>query len=153
MENIFERIDEAQRIINQQRMLKSRQQMLIAPLLMDLERIPAILERVTCIYNNSAEIPVGKYPMRDYFMLVVMLLYSPKVFTGEFLNRGLRDVIAQSLGVTPAHVSNQVRRVWEWCRYYKDFRKGVWTMYDKIATEFQEVGKRTSTPTTHEGLN
>lgn len=138
MENIFERIDEAQRIIKQRSVLKSQQEMLITPVINDSKLIPVILEQVTYIYNNSSEITVRKYPIRDYFALVVMLLYCPKVFTGEMMNRGLRDVIAQALGITPAHVSNQIKRAWEWCRFYKDFRKGVWTIYNDIIAGLAE---------------
>lgn len=62
---------------------------------------------------------------RKEFLFVILLLYSPSALSGGRMRRGLREVIAVTVGCSCSNVSHDYQNVWFYYISYKKFREDV----------------------------
>lgn len=62
---------------------------------------------------------------RKEFLFVILLLYSPSALAGGRMRRGLREVIAVTVGCSCSNVSHDYQNVWFYYISYKKFREDV----------------------------
>ena len=62
---------------------------------------------------------------RKEFLFVILLLYSPSALAGGRMRRGLREVIAVTVGCSCSNVSHDYQNVWFYYVRYKKFREDV----------------------------
>ena len=100
--------------------------------LKDIDTIYKVYDWVTQLCNEREEINNFRYDTKHYFLIIAALLYSPRIFAGQFLERGKRDIIAEVLGLSPSHISNSLRSVCSWYKLYKDFQSSLDYLYSEI---------------------
>ena len=100
--------------------------------LKDIDTIYKVHDWVIDLCNNRDEINNFRYSEKHYFLIIAALLYSPRIFAGQFLERGKRDVIADVLNLSPSHISNSLRSVCSWYKYYRDFQSSLDYLYSEI---------------------
>lgn len=100
--------------------------------LKDIDTIYKVYDWVTQLCNEREEINNFRYDTKHYFLIIAALLYSPRIFAGQFLERGKRDVIADVLNLSPSHISNSLRSVYSWYKFYKDFQSSLDYLYSEI---------------------
>lgn len=103
----------------------------LAPKLKDQKHIPQIYEWVKEL-SNSESVDTLNYDPKHYFLVIVAMIYSPRIFAGFFLYRGKRLIVAETLGLSPSHISNSLRMVCEWLKYYRGFRSAINYLYSEI---------------------
>lgn len=118
--------------------LKQIESVLHKPILTDKTLIPLVEELVNEICEHE-EVDTVRYSPKHYFLIIIALLYSPRVFGGEFMHRGYRDEIAESLGLSSSHISNSIRTVCAWSRYYEGFQKSLDYLYNEVLKQLEEI--------------
>jgi hypothetical protein len=82
--------------------------------------------QISTIYDTF---PEGRthsaFLKRKKFLFVVLLLYSPAALAGGRMRRGLREVIAVTVGCSCSNVSHDYQNVWFYYTSYKKFREDV----------------------------
>ena len=110
--------------------------------LKDIDTIYKVYDWVTQLCNEREEINNFRYDTKHYFLIIAALLYSPRIFAGQFLERGKRDVIAEVLNLSPSHISNSLRSVCSWYKFYKDFQSSLDYLYNEILNRIEINGLR-----------
>lgn len=95
--------------------LLRRKQRLLSPRLEDYALIPGLYERYT-------KLNIQREMSRRVFVLVIMLLYSPKSLIGRKLNLGLRDELAKLFRCERSLISHLMRNIVFWYKNDKSFR-------------------------------
>lgn len=98
----------------------------------DMDSIYKIHDWILELCNSRDEINNFRYTEKHYFLIIAALLYSPRIFAGQFLERGKRDIIAEVLGLSPSHISNSLKSVCSWYKFYKDFQSSLDYLYAEI---------------------
>lgn len=98
----------------------------------DMDSIYKIHDWIVELCNSRDEINNFRYTEKHYFLIIAALLYSPRIFAGQFLERGKRDIIAEVLGLSPSHISNSLKSVCSWYKFYKDFQSSLDYLYAEI---------------------
>lgn len=112
--------------------LKATERDVLKPTLEDLSLIPIIYSWVLELCATREEIKTKHHNNFHYFLLVIGLLYSPGVFIGIAAKRGLRNKIAETVSLKPSTISNSLRSVCNWYKYYKDLRISLDYLYSEI---------------------
>lgn len=110
--------------------------------LKDIDTIYKVYDWVTQLCNEREEINNFRYDTKHYFLIIAALLYSPRIFAGQFLERGKRDVIADVLNLSPSHISNSLRSVCSWYKFYRDFQSSLDYLYSEILNRIEINGLR-----------
>ena len=63
--------------------------------LKDMDTIYTVYEWIIELCEKRDEIDTFRYCTKHYFLIVAALLYSPRIFAGQFLERGKRDALAE----------------------------------------------------------
>lgn len=98
----------------------------------DMDSIYKVHDWIVELCNSRDEINNFRYNEKHYFLIIAALLYSPRIFAGQFLERGKRDVIAEVLGLSPSHISNSLKSVCSWYKFYRDFQSSLDYLYAEI---------------------
>jgi len=118
--------------------LMERKNLVLVPYSYDKKMIPVIYIWIEDICNKDNKIGSGKYSPKDYFILIVALLYSPRVFAGFTIERGIRRIIASTLNLSSTHITNSLKSVCNWYKVYADFRISVEYIYEKIINRIND---------------
>lgn len=132
-------------IINYQRQyekLKEIEKVVLKSDLRDIDTIYTVYDWVEELCTNRSEIESFKYDTKHYFLIIAALLYSPRIFAGQFLERGKRDVLAEVLRLSPSHISNSLKSVCSWHKFYKDFQVSLDYLYNEILNRIEINGLR-----------
>ena len=115
--------------------LKEREIELVEPTLGDTSLLQAIHTIIKQEYSKNKRL--HRYDEKEYFIAIIIFLYSPKSYMGDKVRVGIRDGIAKVLDTSPARVSNIFRIVREWIIIYTEFRRGVEYLYSKVLDKLQ----------------
>lgn len=115
---------------------------LFTPKLTDTTLIPEIFEWVCQICEYDDRIDTFKYDPKHYFLLSIMFLYSPRTMVEENMNEGIRDIVAEVLGISSPHVSNSCATVREWFFIYRDLEENLTYLYNEILNRIEINGLR-----------
>ena len=132
-------------IINYQKQyekLKEIEKVVLRSDLRDIDTIYTVYDWVEELCSNRSEIESFKYGTKHYFLIIAALLYSPRIFAGQFLERGKRDVLAEVLRLSPSHISNSLKSVCSWYKFYKDFQVSLDYLYNEILNRIEINGLR-----------
>lgn len=132
-------------IINYQKQyekLKEIEKVVLKSDLRDIDTIYTVYDWVEELCSNRPEIESFKYGTKHYFLIIAALLYSPRIFAGQFLERGKRDILAEVLRLSPSHVSNSLKSVCSWYKFYKDFQVSLDYLYNEIKYRIEINGLR-----------
>lgn len=117
--------------------LKQREELLLAPMLCDTAHMTPIREWVEALCGDEENV-TNQYLPVHYFLVIVVLLYSPRVLMGDFMYRGSRTAIAKELNLSPSHISNSIRTVCEWYKIYTPFQNSVDYLYNEVVARMME---------------
>lgn len=132
-------------IINYQKQyekLKEIEKVVLKSDLRDIDTIYTVYDWVEELCSNRPEIEPFKYGTKHYFLIIAALLYSPRIFAGQFLERGKRDVLAEVLRLSPSYISNSLKSVCSWYKFYKDFQVSLDYLYNEILNRIEINGLR-----------
>jgi len=113
--------------------LKEREIELVEPTLGDTSLLQVIHTIIKQEYSKNKHL--HRYDEKEYFIAIIVFLYSPKSYMGDKIRVGIRDGIAKVLDTSPARVSNIFRIVRDWVIIYTEFRRGVEYLYSKVVNE------------------
>lgn len=112
--------------------LRETEKVVLKSELNDMDGIYKVHDWIVELCNSRDEINNFRYTEKHYFLIIAALLYSPRIFAGQFLERGKRDIIAEVLGLSPSHISNSLKSVCSWYKFYKDFQSSLDYLYAEI---------------------
>lgn len=74
---------------------------------------------------------------RKKFLFVVLYIFAPGVLLGDYMPKGLRGVLGDTLGIkSPTAISNSCSDLLFLYQNYKDFRDGVHSLFKRISPMF-----------------
>ena len=129
---LHKRINDLENYQNQLEKLREIEKVVLKSELKDIDTIYKVYDWVTQLCNEREEINNFRYDTKHYFLIIAALLYSPRIFAGQFLERGKRDIIAEVLGLSPSHISNSLKSVCSWYKFYRDFQSSLDYLYAEI---------------------
>ena len=129
---LHKRISDIENYQIQLEKLREIEKVVLKSELKDMNTIYVIYDWITELCKNRKEINTINYSEKHYFLIVAALLYSPRIFAGQFLERGKRDIIAEVLGLSPSHISNSLKSVCSWYKFYRDFQSSLDYLYAEI---------------------
>ena len=115
--------------------LEERETELAEHTLSDTSLLQSIHDIIRKEYSKNKHL--HRYDEKEYFVAIIIFLYSPKSYMGDKIRVGIRDGIAKVLDTSPARVSNIFRIVREWVIIYTEFRRGVEYLYSKVLDKLQ----------------
>lgn len=136
------RIDDIEEYQKQLDKLREIEKVVLKSELNDISTIYTVFDWVSELCKSREAINTLQYSQKHYFLIVAALLYSPRIFAGQFLERGKRDSIAEALQISPSHVSNSLRTVCSWYRFYRDFQVSLDYLYSEILFRIELNGLR-----------
>ena len=139
---LHKRINDLENYQNQLEKLREIEKVVLKSELKDIDTIYKVYDWVTQLCNEREEINNFRYDTKHYFLIIAALLYSPRIFAGQFLERGKRDVIADVLNLSPSHISNSLKSVCSWYKFYKDFQASLDYLYNEILNRIEINGLR-----------
>lgn len=110
--------------------LKEREIELVEPTLGDTSLLQVIHTIIKQEYSKNKRL--HRYDEKEYFIAIIIFLYSPKSYMGDKIRVGIRDEIAKVLDTSPERISNIFRIVRDWVIVYTEFRRGVEYLYSKV---------------------
>lgn len=121
--------------------LKEIGKIVLKPELKDTSKISTVHKWVIELCKES-EVDSIRYNERHYFLIVSALLFSPRIFAGKTLLRGVRTAIAKEVNTSNCHISNSIKNVYNWLGIYADFRNSLDYIYEQIQNRIREEGMR-----------
>ncbi|WP_165021535.1 hypothetical protein [Dysgonomonas sp. ZJ279] len=134
------RIEDIEDYQKQSEKLQKIEIVVLKPELEDLQTISTIYDWVKELCHKKDEINNSRYAEKYYFLMVAALLYSPRIFAGYFFERGKRDAIAEVLQLSPSHISNSLKSVCSWYKFYRDFQVSLDYLYSEILLRIELNG-------------
>ena len=110
--------------------LKEREIELVEPTLGDTSLLQVIHTIIKQEYSKNKRL--HRYDEKEYFIAIIIFLYSPKSYMGDKIRVGIRDEIAKVLDTSPERISNIFRIVRDRVIVYTEFRRGVEYLYSKV---------------------
>lgn len=138
----FSIISEIKSIREQMSILSERERRLIKPILDDTSLIPAMFKWY-CEMKGCCGTPEGREgtSFRQKFVFIILFLYSPIALVNGSIARGIRDVLAETLGFkSPTGISNLcTNMMFNYCNY-KNYRTDIDGIYTDILNRLKAKG-------------
>lgn len=130
---MFSEIAEIKSIREQKSKLSEREKELTEPTLTDLNMIETLYGWFQEIISQKGMFGLGNVTQRKKFIFIILFLYSPSTLAGGKMKNGLRNKLAEVLGVSAqtAISDNRNNLVFSY-QLYKYFRQDVDWIYGKI---------------------
>lgn len=130
---MFSEIVEIKSIREQKSKLSEREKELTEPTLTDLNMIGTLYGWFQEIISQKEMFRVGNVTQRKKFIFIILFLYSPSTLAGGKMKNGLRDKLAEVLGVNAqTTISNNRNNLVFSYQLYKYFRQDVDWIYGEI---------------------
>ncbi|MEI3107214.1 MAG: hypothetical protein V8T16_17585 [Parabacteroides merdae] len=105
---MFSEIAEIKSIREQKSKLSEREKELTEPILTDLDMIGMLYRWFQEIISQKEIFRSGNVTQRKKFIFIILFLYSPSTLAGGKMKNGLRDKLAEVLGVN-AQTDNHIQ--------------------------------------------
>ena len=130
---MFSEIAEIKSIREQKSKLSEREKELTEPTLTDLNMIETLYGWFQEIISQKEMFRLGNVTQRKKFIFIILFLYSPSTLAGGKMKNGLRNKLAEVLGVSAqtAISDNRNNLVFSY-QLYKYFRRDVDWIYGEI---------------------
>lgn len=130
---MFSEIAEIKSIREQKSKLSEREKELTEPTLTDLNMIETLYGWFQEIISQKEMFRLGNVTQRKKFIFIILFLYSPSTLAGGKMKNGLRNKLAEVLGVSAqtAISDNRNNLVFSY-QLYKYFRQGVDWIYGEM---------------------
>ena len=141
---MFSEIAEIKSIREQKSKLSEREKELTEPILTDLDMIGMLYRWFQEIISQKEIFRSGNVTQRKKFIFIILFLYSPSTLAGGKMKNGLRDKLAEVLGVNAqTTISNNCNNLVFSYQLYKYFRQDVDWIYGEMMERIkpEEVGR------------
>ena len=130
---MFSEIAEIKSIREQKSKLSEREKELTEPILTDLDMIGMLYRWFQEIISQKEIFRSGNVTQRKKFIFIILFLYSPSTLAGGKMKNGLRDKLAEVLGVNAQTTRSNYRNnlVFSY-QLYKYFRQDVDWIYGEM---------------------
>lgn len=134
MKENFSVLLELKHIHEMKKRMAERERKLSTPKLKDMTHVPLIYEWFCELAGGKDSTGAGlRTELRQQFVFIVLYLYSPATLVGRKISRGLRGILAKTLGFkSPTGVSNLCRDSVFFYDHYKTYRESVDYLYSGI---------------------
>ena len=130
---MFSEIAEIKSIREQKSKLSEREKELTEPILTDLDMIGMLYRWFQEIISQKEIFRSGNVTQRKKFIFIILFLYSPSTLAGGKMKNGLRDKLAEVLGVTAQTTRSTNRKNLVFSDpLYKYFRQDVDWIYGEM---------------------
>ena len=130
---MFSEIAEIKSIREQKSKLSEREKELTEPILTDLDMIGMLYRWFQEIISQKEIFRSGNVTQRKKFIFIILFLYSPSTLAGGKMKNGLRDKLAEVLGVNAqTTISNNRNNLVFSYQLYKYFRQDVDWIYGEM---------------------
>ena len=130
---MFSEIAEIKSIREQKSKLSEREKELTEPTLTDLNMIETLYGWFQEIISQKEIFRSGNVTQRKKFIFIILFLYSPSTLAGGKMKNGLRDKLAEVLGVNAqTTISNNCNNLVFSYQLYKYFRQDVDWIYGEM---------------------
>ncbi|WP_353122667.1 hypothetical protein [Dysgonomonas capnocytophagoides] len=119
--------------------LEKLESKVLKPELTDLNHIPLLFEWYKEVAEEIKDFP--KQTETEYkqrFMYCILMLYSPRFFAGQTIERGVRDELAKLFKLSAVHVSNLCRDIAFFYRMYFTFQRDSDIVLGKISERIEQ---------------
>ena len=135
---MFNKISEIKSIREKIAGLKSVESELSKPRLSDFDFVSTIYEWFLELSSQSPK--RDKATLRKEFIFIILILYSPGALLGDKMKSGLRNKIAEVMGVkATSAISNKLDSVSFSYRLYKYFRQDLKRIYAGIQERLDQM--------------
>lgn len=131
---MFREIEEIKSIRKQRNRILEKEKELTKPMLTDLDRIEQLYEWFKEIVSNRNNMGwVENVSQRKKFLFIILFLYSPSTLAGDKMRSGLRNKLAEVLGVNAKSVisDNRNNLIFSY-QLYKYFRQDVDWIFNEM---------------------
>ena len=130
---MFSEIAEIKSIREQKSKLSEREKELTEPILTDLDMIGTLYRWFQELIFQKETFRLGNVTQRKKFIFIILFLYSPSTLAGGKMMNGLRNKLAEVLGVSAqtAISDNRNNLVFSY-QLYKYFRQDVDWIYGEM---------------------
>ena len=130
---MFSEIAEIKSIREQKSKLSEREKELTEPTLTDLNMIETLYGWFQEIISQKEMFRLGNVTQRKKFIFIILFLYSPSTLAGGKMKNGLRNKLAEVLGVSAqTAISDNLNYLVFSYQLYKYFRQDVDWIYGEI---------------------
>ena len=130
---MFSEIAEIKAIREQKSKLSEREKAQPEPILTDLDMIGMLYRWFQEIISQKEIFRSGNVTQRKKFIFIILFLYSPSTLAGGKMKNGLRDKLAEVLGVNAqTTISNNRNNLVFSYQLYKYFRQDVDWIYGEM---------------------
>ena len=130
---MFSEIAEIKSIREQKSKLSEREKELTEPILTDLDMIGMLYRWFQEIISQKEIFRSGNVTQRKKFIFIILFLYSPSTLAGGNIKNGLRDKLAEVIGVNAqTTISNNRNNLVFSYQLYKYFRQDVDWRYGEM---------------------
>lgn len=138
----LETIRELKELKKEKNKIKDRESELTRPLLSDLSLINTIYTWFWEIMDERDRPPKRESILqRKKFLFIILYLYFPKYFLGIKMPKGLRVYLSNIVGYeNPTMISHMCHDIVDQYMIYKDIRKDVSDMSQRIVIHLKECG-------------
>ena len=113
--------------------MSAREKELTEPILTDLDMIGALYRWFQEIISQKETFRVGSVTQRKKFIFIILFLYSPSTLAGGKMKNGLRNKLADVLGVnSQTTISDNRNNLVFSYQLYKYFRQDVDWIYREM---------------------
>lgn len=132
---MYEKIAFVNKLISEIGKLTAQHKDLKRPILTDL----SLLRSIKRIVEGNLTGAECKTKTSYYFIPVVVMLYSPRCFMGQRMDKGLRRAISVALDInTPTTISHVLTASAAWLEHNKEFRVSVDRLYAIVLAELED---------------
>lgn len=114
------------------------------PLVRDLGLMPALWEAFSAPWRRAGRVDVARrVPQRKMFLFAALYLYCPRALAGGKMTVGLRDALAEAVGLHGARTpvsDNCSALAWEY-RTFPAFAGGCRRAYSRMAAALRALGR------------
>lgn len=108
------------------------------PLVKDTKYISSIRKWVVEDFERLDNSIKSKFTYKDFFLMIVIFLYSPQAIAEESLSNGVRNELRKELGTHPTRISHSLSKVRNWIYIYRDFEESLTYLYSEILNRLKE---------------
>lgn len=139
----FSIITEIRAIRTTMRELAEEEARLTRPRLNNFDRIPLLYQWFKEIMNRQyPELFIDSPTQRKKFIFIILYLYAPGVLAGDKMPQGLRQCIADAIGLQRvAFISQNIETIVFWCLRDKEFQRTVSKIYEEIEEKLHASGQ------------
>ena len=120
------------RILDEERRLST-------PVMRNMKDIPMVLGYCEEAYRSfHPEEGIRRSEMRRVSIFILLFLFSPQTLAGGKMGSGIREGIANAMGIESSNISHYHSNIWFYYRVYESFRNDVNNVFNVVFEKLRQ---------------